>query len=42
MRVRVRVHGGEPGAALHEAVEVKRNAVAGRADFYAGDLVVVA
>lgn len=42
VRVRVRVHGREAGAALHQAVEVERDAVAGRADLDAGDLVVVA
>lgn len=40
-RQRVRVHGREPRAALHEAVEVERDAVAGRADLDF-DLVVVA
>lgn len=37
----VRVHGGEAGAALHEAFEVERDAVAGRADLDAGRVVVV-
>lgn len=40
--VRVRVHGREAGAALHEAVEVEGDAVAGCGDLDAGDLVVVA
>lgn len=38
--VRVRVHGGEPRAALHEAVEVERDAVGRRADLDAGDFVI--
>lgn len=41
VRVRVRVHGRQARAALHQAVEVERDAVAGRADLDF-DLVVVA
>lgn len=41
VRCWVRVHGGEAGAALHEALEVERDAVAGRADLDAGRVVVV-
>lgn len=40
-RQRVRVHGRQARAALHQAVEVERDAVAGRADLDF-DLVVVA
>lgn len=39
-RVRVRVHGREPRAAFHQAVEVEGDPVRGRADLDAGDLVV--
>jgi hypothetical protein len=38
---RVRVHGREAGASFHEAVEVERYTVAGRADLDASDLVAV-
>lgn len=37
--VRVRVHGREAGAALHEALEVEGDPVAGGRDLDAGDLV---
>lgn len=40
--VRVRVHRRQPRAALHQAVEVERDAVAGRAYLYARYFVVVA
>lgn len=39
---RVRVHRRQPRAALHQAVEVERDAVAGRAYLYARYFVVVA
>lgn len=40
VRVRVRVHRRQPRAALHQAVEVEGDAVRGRADLDARDLVV--
>lgn len=38
--VRVRVHRCQTGAAFHQALEVERDPVAGRADLYTGYFVV--